>query len=102
MSETIPLDLDPALRKRVLRVAGVRDWDEASTLTHMIQRGLVACEHELATSLDEAETQALQSAVDAMQQVSDDSGFGWIGRTGGDVGASASSDADASNTDAST
>lgn len=80
MTGTTLLDIEPVLLQRVRRVAAARGWDEQATLTHMLERGLVACESELAASFDDTDENALKAAITAMQSVPDDSGFGRIGK----------------------
>lgn len=80
MTGTTHLDIAPSLLQRIRRVAAARGWAEQAALAHMLERGLVACESELAASFDDADEVALKAAINAMQDVPDDSGFGRIGQ----------------------
>lgn len=80
MTESTPLDIAPAMLTRIRRVAKARGWSQPTALAYMLERGLTACESELAASFDDSDAQALQAAIAAMQQVPDDTGFAKIGQ----------------------
>lgn len=82
MTDLILRDIDPRLAARIRRVAEANDWTVHDTILHLIERGLYASEGG-ALRFDSRESDVLQSAVAALEQVPDDPGFSLIGRVGG-------------------
>lgn len=76
------LVIEPALLERARRLASAHGWEEQAALVRMFECGLGAYERELAISFNDADALAFNAAVEAMQQVPDDDGFGLIGKVG--------------------
>jgi hypothetical protein len=73
-------DIDPTVADRIKRLADARGWTMHRTLETLIEQGLYACESGLNVHFDDREATALQSAIKALENVADDSGYGLIGR----------------------
>lgn len=83
MAETILLDIDPLLLERIRRVGQAHGWEQQQTLLYLLEHGLFACESELAARFDDSDSQALQAAIAALEDIQDDPGFSKIGRAEG-------------------
>ena len=82
MTDLVLRDIDPRLAARIRKVAEANGWAVHDTLLHLIERGLYASEGG-ALRFDSRESDVLQSAVAALEQVPDDPGFSLIGRVPG-------------------
>lgn len=80
MADIVLRDIDDLLADRIRRVAEANGWPLQEALMHLLEHGLFACEGALAGKLNDADTRALQSAIAALEQVPNDSGFALIGR----------------------
>lgn len=84
MSETLLLDIEPVLLERVKRLATARGWGLQKTIAHLLEHGLFACEAAVAAPrMDDTDADALQAAIDALEQMDSDPGFSLIGRAPG-------------------
>lgn len=77
--------INPALADRLRKLAGARGWSESEAMMKVIERGLPAVEAELPATLEEAEADALRSAIAALEQIPADT-FAAIGKVPGDGG----------------
>lgn len=82
MTDIVLRDIDAILADRLKLLAEQRGWDIHRTLLTVVEQGLYACEAGALVHLDDRETNALQQAIVALEKVSDDAGFGLIGRVG--------------------
>ena len=80
MTDIILRDIDDILADRLKLLAEQRGWDIHHTLLTVLEQGLYACESGALVHLDDREANALQQAIAALEKVSDDAGFGLIGR----------------------
>lgn len=80
MTDIILRDIDAELSERLKLLAEQRRWTMHQTLLTVLEQGLYACEAGALVHLDDRETDALQQAIAALEQVQDDSGFGLIGK----------------------
>lgn len=80
MTDIVLPALDPVLSERIGRLAQARNWSMQQTLLHLIEQGLYACEAELKARFNDADAQALQEAIAALENIPDDPGFSLIGR----------------------
>lgn len=80
MTDIVLRDIDAILADRLKLLAGQRGWDMHHTLLTVLEQGLYACESGALVHLDDREANALQQAIAALEKVSDDAGFGLIGR----------------------
>ncbi len=80
MNETLLLDIDQVLLERVRRFAATKGWSQQTTIAHLLEHGLFACEGEPAVGVDDSDADALQSAIAALEQIDNDPGFSLIGR----------------------
>lgn len=81
MVEIVLREADAVLMDRIDRVARRSGWDRATALMHVLERGLDVCEGNGELRLENGETDALQAAYEALNDVPDDPGFARIGRT---------------------
>jgi hypothetical protein len=91
MTDIVLRDIDPVLAGRIRELAQARGWSMHDTLLRLIEQGLYQCEEAGAPgNLDHQESDVLQAAIAALEQVPDDPGFALIGRiaaAAGDEGA---------------
>ena len=80
MTDIVLRDIDAVLADRLKLLAEQRRWDMHDTLLHVIEQGLYAWESGALVRFDDREADALKQAIDALEQVPDDAGFGLIGR----------------------
>ena len=80
MTDIVLRDIDAILADRLKLLAEQRGWDIHHTLLTVVEQGLYACESGALVHLDDREANALQQAIAALEKVSDDAGFGLIGR----------------------
>ena len=80
MTDIVLRDIDAVLAERLKLLSEQRGWSMHDTLCNVLEQGLYACESGALVHLDDRETNALQQAIAALEQVQDDSGFGLIGR----------------------
>lgn len=80
MTDIMLKDIDPVLHDRIRRVAEARGWSLPKTLSHLLEQGLYAYEGDAAPSFDNSESDVLQAAIAALEQVPDDPGYALIGR----------------------
>jgi len=80
VTDLVLRDIDTVLADRIRRLAETRGWSMHDTLRTLLEQGLYACESGSEVRLDDREADALKSAIAALEQVADDSGFGLIGR----------------------
>jgi len=85
MTDIVLRDIDSRLAERIRRIGDKRGWSPAETLLKLLERGLDACEGRGMALLDDGETNALASAIAAMESVPDDAGFALIGRATPDL-----------------
>lgn len=87
MTDIVLRDIDTVLAERIRRVADQRGWGMSQTLLHLLEQGLFAHEGEVGVNFDAPETDALQAAIAALEQVPDDV-YAQIGQlpAGGDAG----------------
>lgn len=83
MTDIVLRDIDALLAERIRRIADARSWALPDTLLFLLEHGLYACETG-AARLDDSESDVLQNAIAALEQVPDDPGFSLIGRGSGD------------------
>jgi len=81
MTEIMLRDVDHVLLDRIDRVARRSGWDLSTTLMHLLEQGLHACEGNGELHFEGGEAAVLQAALDALNAVPDDPGFALIGRT---------------------
>lgn len=79
MTEIVLRDLDPALIERIADYAQTQGWGQARTLRFLIEQGLRSSVGDERSTFDAAETGVLEAAIDALEQVPDDT-FALIGR----------------------
>lgn len=92
MTDIVLQDIDPVLADRIRALSQARGWSMHETLLKLIEHGLYHCEESGAGQFDSRESDVLQDAIAALEQVPDDAGFAMIGR----VPAAAEPDAPAS------
>jgi len=80
MTDLVLRDIDPALVERIRRLSDARGWSTHETLDNLIRHGLQACESGLHVHFNERESIALEKAIAEMERVSNDQGYGLIGR----------------------
>lgn len=80
MTDIMLKDIDPVLHDRIRRVAEIRGWSLPKTLSHLLEQGLYAYEGDATPSFDNSESDVLQAAIAALEQVPDDPGYALIGR----------------------
>ena len=80
MTDIVLKDLDPALIERLDRVSAANGWQQEESLRNVFEHGLHALELAATLRLNDREENALQSAINAMEGVADDTGFALIGR----------------------
>ena len=79
MTEIVLRDLDPALLERIAGYANAQGWGQARTLRFLLEQGLRASVGDERSTFDDAESDVLAAAIDALEQVPDDT-FALIGR----------------------
>ncbi|MHC9084093.1 hypothetical protein ACYX7E_03535 [Luteimonas sp. RIT-PG2_3] len=80
MTDIVLKDIDQALADRIRRIADLRGWTMARTLGYLLEQGLRANEGDASVRFDHLETDVLQAAIAALEQVPDDDGYALIGR----------------------
>lgn len=80
MTEIVLRDIDPVLADRIRRVADARRWSLPQTLLHLLEQGLYAVEADINVRFSDTDSDALQEAIAALEQVPNDPGFSLIGR----------------------
>lgn len=80
MTDIVLKDIDDVLADRIRRVAERHGWKMEGALLHLLEQGLNLYEGDGAISLDSAESDALQAALEALKEVPDDPGYSLIGR----------------------
>jgi len=96
MTDIVLRDIDPVLAGRIRTLAQARGWSMHETLLKLLEHGLYQCEGDAAGNLDNQESDALQAAIAALEQVPNDPGFALIGRVDeSDVPAAEERDPDA-------
>jgi len=80
MTDIVLRDIDAVLADRLRLLAEQRGWPMHETLLVVIEQGLYACESGALVRFDDREATALQQAIDALEQVPNDAGFGLIGK----------------------
>ena len=80
MTEIVLRDIDPVLADRIRRVADARRWSLPQALLHLLEQGLYAVEADINVRFSDTDSDALQEAIAALEQVPNDPGFSLIGR----------------------
>jgi hypothetical protein len=80
MTDIVLQDIDPVLADRIRALAQARGWGMHETLLKLIEHGLYHCEDAGDRGFDSRESDVLQDAIAALEQVPDDAGFAMIGR----------------------
>ena len=80
MTDIVLKDADPILFDRIRRVAEARGWDLPRALHYLLEQGLHVYEGDGSVRFDNAEADALQAMIAALEQVPDDPGYASIGR----------------------
>lgn len=80
MTDIVLKDIDQALADRIRRIADLRGWSMPRTLAYLLEQGLRANEGDSSVRFDHLETDVLQAAIAALEQVPDDDGYALIGR----------------------
>ncbi|MGI8560222.1 MAG: hypothetical protein ACR2J7_02045 [Luteimonas sp.] len=80
MTDIVLKDVDAVLEERIKRVADKRGWSIPKTLVHLLEHGLYTYEGDGQMTFDHSETDALQAAIAALEEVADDSGYALIGK----------------------
>ena len=80
MTDIVLRDADPILVDRIRRVAQARGWELPQAMLYLLEQGLHVYEGDGSVHLDNAEANALQAAIAALEQVPNDPGFAAIGR----------------------
>lgn len=80
MTDLMLRDIDPEIAERIKRLADVRGWSMHVTLETLLHRGLQACESGLHVHFNDRESNALEKAIEEMEKVANDDGFGLIGQ----------------------
>jgi hypothetical protein len=88
MTDIVLKDVDAVLADRIKRVADKRGWSLPKTLLHLLEQGLYTYEGDGKLSFDNSESDVLQAAIAALEQVPDDGGYALIGKmpSGADQG----------------
>ena len=82
MIDIVLRDADAALVERIQTVADAHGWNLPQALSILLEHGLRAVERPVTGPLDSHESDALSSALDALEQMPDDQGYALIGRLG--------------------
>jgi hypothetical protein len=85
MTDIVLKDVDDVLADRIKRVANKRGWSLPKTLLHLLEQGLYTYEGDGKLSFDNAESDVLQAAIAALEQVPDDGGYAMIGKLPSDA-----------------
>ena len=80
MTEIVLRDIDPVLADRIRRVADARRWSLPQALLHLLEQGLYVVEADINVRFSDTDSDALQEAIAALEQVPNDPGFSLIGR----------------------
>ncbi len=80
MTDMVLKDIDGVLAERIKRVAQQHAWSIPATLLHLLEHGLNTYEGDGRLSFDHSESDALQAAIAALEQVADDAGYALIGK----------------------
>lgn len=80
MTDIVLKDVDAVLADRIRRVADKRGWSLPKTLLHLLEQGLYTYEGDGKQSFDNSESDVLQAAIAALEQVPDDAGYAMIGK----------------------
>ncbi|MGJ4729439.1 hypothetical protein [Luteimonas sp. SDU101] len=80
MTDIVLKDADPILFDRIRRVADARGWDLPHALHYLLEQGLHVYEGDGSVRFDNAEADALQAMIRALEEVPDDPGYASIGR----------------------
>jgi hypothetical protein len=80
MTEIVLRDIDPVLAERIRRVADARRWTLPQTLQHLLEQGLFVVEADINVRFSDSDSNVLQAAIAALEEVPNDPGFSLIGR----------------------
>jgi hypothetical protein len=71
MTEIVLKDVDAVLADRIKRVADKRGWSLPRTLLHLLEQGLYTYEGDGKLSFDHSESDVLQAAIAALEDIPD-------------------------------
>lgn len=80
MTEIVLHDIDQVLVDRIKRVADARGWTVPRTLLHLLEQGLHVYEGDGRVHFDNSESEVLEAALAALEDIPDDAGFAMIGK----------------------
>lgn len=79
MTDIVLKDVDEVLAARIRRVADRHGWSVSKTLLHLLEQGLYHYDGDGRSALDSSEDDVLRAAIDALENIPDDT-FSNIGR----------------------